>query len=114
MSVLAYWLTTFLWDFMTYQISMWAVIIVFKAAGIEELTGTVETTRATILLFFFHGIATSGLTYCLSFLYKSPSSAQNTMIFLNVSACHCSSVGWFVVTHALTAHCVKSEQCFAE
>jgi hypothetical protein len=104
-SILAYWTTTFLWDFLTYQISMWCCIWIFAGFNVVELIGTPETIRATILLFFFHGIAAAGMTYVLSFLYKSPSSAQNTMIFINVSAVDRSS-GCLLSRNGVDA-CVK-------
>ena len=83
-SILAYWSTSFIWDFLTYQISMWVCIWIIASFNISELTGAGSPIRATILLFFFHGIAAAGLCYILTYFYKSPSSAQNTMIFLNV------------------------------
>ena len=83
-SILAYWSTTFLWDFLSYQISMWCCIWILVGFNVTELIGNSDTIRATILLFFFHGIAAAGLCYILTYFYKSPSSAQNTMIFLNV------------------------------
>ena len=60
-------------------------IIILKAFDVKELTGDASLTRATILLFFFFGTSTAGLTYCLSYLFKSASTAQNMVIFLNVS-----------------------------
>jgi hypothetical protein len=59
-------------------------IIILKAFDVKELTGSVEVMRATILLFFFFGLSTAGLTYCLTYLFKSASTAQNLVIFLNV------------------------------
>ncbi len=59
-------------------------IIILKALKVDGLMGTRDAAEATILLFCFHGIATAGLTYCLSYLFKSPAAAQNVMIFVNV------------------------------
>jgi hypothetical protein len=59
--------------------------MILKVFSIDELTGTPELTQATILLFFFFGTSTAGLTYCLTYLFKSASTAQNAVIFFNVS-----------------------------
>ena len=58
---------------------------VLEGFNITQLVGTSDLTRATILLFFFFGLSTAGLTYCLTYLFKSASTAQNAVIFLNVS-----------------------------
>ncbi len=62
---------------------------------ISGLVGAHDVIEGTILLFFFHGLAAAGFTYCITFLFKSPASAQNVMIFINVRVCArvCTDVG---------------------
>ena len=61
-----------------------ASIAILKIFSVSELIGNEDVTRATILLFFFYGFSTAGLTYCLTYLFKSASTAQNVVIFFNV------------------------------
>jgi hypothetical protein len=53
--------------------------------NVDKLTGTTDAIGATIALFVLHGTAAAGFTYCLTYLFKAPASAQNVMIFINVS-----------------------------
>ena len=59
-------------------------IAILKFLHVDKLMGTNEVAEGTVLLFAFHGLAAAGFTYCFSFLFKSPSSAQSVTIFLNV------------------------------
>jgi hypothetical protein len=61
-------------------------IAIFFIWGVDTLVGTGELLGATIALLLLHGSASAGMTYCLTYLFKSHSSAQNAMIFLNVRA----------------------------
>ncbi len=52
--------------------------------NVDKLAGSRDVIGATIALFVLHGSAAAGFTYCLTYLFKSPASAQNVMIFINV------------------------------
>ena len=60
-------------------------IAVLQAFNVKELIGGSDLLRATILLFFFFGFGTAGMTYCLSYLFKSAATAQLVIVFFNVS-----------------------------
>lgn len=71
-------------------------IIIFKIFSTDTLVGDSDVTRATILLFFFFGTSTAGLTYCMTYLFKSASTAQNVVIFLQV-VCMFLVIAFFIL-----------------
>jgi ABC-type multidrug transport system ATPase subunit len=80
----AYWLSTYLWDIANYQISCWITIILMLAFGIETFTTTErEVVGGVIVLLLLFGPATAGFTYCVSFLFKSPSMCNLFVIVFN-------------------------------
>ncbi|CAM9341769.1 unnamed protein product, partial [Choristocarpus tenellus] len=81
-SIVAYWVSTFLFDVVSYLVPcavFIGLIYVFHVPSYTEGEGGV----ATILLFLLYGPAVAPFTYCISFLFKSHSSAQNMVLFLN-------------------------------
>ena len=70
----AYWLSTYFWDSINYQLPLWIVVILMYATGLEAFT-TIErgVASGTIVLLFLFGPAAAGFTYCVSFAFKSPS-----------------------------------------
>lgn len=81
-SVPAYWLSSFLWDNLTYQFAVWAIlviIILFPDTGL--LTGD-EAFGTFIGLFMLFGPAIIGFTYILTFFFKTASGAQIITIFV--------------------------------
>lgn len=60
-------------------------MLILTKLDVREFVGTADAFRATVLLFELYGLATCALTYLLSFAFKSASTAQNSVIFLNVS-----------------------------
>lgn len=70
----AYWLSTFLWDVMNYQIPLWITVILMLAFDVGVLTtktGNVFGGVLTLLLLF--GPASAAFAYCVSYAFKSPS-----------------------------------------
>jgi len=70
----AYWLSTYAWDTLNYQLPLWIIIAFMYAVGLEAFTTNDRGVAAgTILTMFLFGPAAAGFTYCTSFLFKSPS-----------------------------------------
>lgn len=70
----AYWLSTYAWDTLNYQLPLWIVVIFIYATGLEALiTNERGVASGTISTLFLFGPASAGFTYCVSFLFKSPS-----------------------------------------
>ena len=80
----AYWLSTYCWDIMNYQIPLWVVVALMYALDVESFIttdkGASSTTLALLILF---GPASAGFTYILSFRFKSPSMANLFIIVFN-------------------------------
>lgn len=80
----AYWLSSYIWDIVNYQFPLWIIVILMYAFGVESFTTSEDSVNVgTILLLFFFGPAAAGFTYILTFLFKSPSSANMFVIVTN-------------------------------
>jgi ABC-type multidrug transport system fused ATPase/permease subunit len=70
----SYWLSTWLWDVANYQIPMGITIILMFAFGVDVMTTTDRgVLGGVIILFVLFGPAGASFTYCVSFLFSSPS-----------------------------------------
>eukprot|EP01138_Halocafeteria_seosinensis_P007062 gb/GECG01007221.1/.p1 GENE.gb/GECG01007221.1/~~gb/GECG01007221.1/.p1 ORF type:complete len:1912 (+),score=224.19 gb/GECG01007221.1/:1-5736(+) len=86
-SIPAYWISTFLWDFASYLLPMAGTIILIAIFDVKELISTDrDRLLALFLLLFLYGTSVSGFTYCLTYLFKNYSSAQNFVLFINMLA----------------------------
>eukprot|EP00644_Phytophthora_capsici_P001766 jgi/Phyca11/533489/estExt2_fgenesh1_pg.C_PHYCAscaffold_140069 len=86
----AFWLSNFIWDFVLYLIPCAAAILMIKGFGIDSMTGSSacnscssETFPAVIVLFLLFGLAICPFTYCLSYLFKEHASSQTYTIMIN-------------------------------
>eukprot|EP00004_Rigifila_ramosa_P026391 TRINITY_DN818_c0_g1_i1.p1 TRINITY_DN818_c0_g1~~TRINITY_DN818_c0_g1_i1.p1 ORF type:complete len:1668 (-),score=437.00 TRINITY_DN818_c0_g1_i1:51-5054(-) len=85
-SVYAYWAANMTWDLIMFAITSIGTIIVFLAFDKQEFIGNFETFAATFFLFVFYGLAVIPWTFCWSFAFTNPSSAQNAMLMINFLA----------------------------
>jgi ATP-binding cassette, subfamily A (ABC1), member 3 len=70
----AYWLSSFLWDSINYQIPLWITIALFFLFDMDLLTTNDRDAFSGILaVLFLYGPAATAYTYCLSFAFSSPS-----------------------------------------
>jgi ATP-binding cassette subfamily A (ABC1) protein 1 len=59
----AYWLSSYGWDIMNYQLPLWIVVILMFALGVDAFTTTEYNVRsATIVIMFLFGPAITGFT----------------------------------------------------
>lgn len=80
----AYWLSTYLWDIANYQIPCWITIILMFAFSVETFTTSDRgVVGGVIVLLLLFGPATAGFTYCVSFLFSSPSMCNLFVIVFN-------------------------------
>jgi len=79
----AYWLSTFLFDCVTYIIPALLSILICAAFDVKEFISR-ESSRlgATVLLFALYGTSVAAFTYCLTYLFQSHSTAQNVVLFV--------------------------------
>lgn len=77
----AYWLSTYLWDIMNYQIPLWATVIMMFAFNVTALTTTTnDVVIGVVVALIFYGPASAGFSYCVSFVFKSPSMCNMFII----------------------------------
>lgn len=70
----SYWLSTWLWDVANYQIPLWITVILMFAFGIGAMTTTQDgIVGAIISVLILFGPAAASFSYCISFLFSSPS-----------------------------------------
>ncbi len=80
----AYWLSTFAWDVMNYQLPLWIIVIMIYGFGIESFTTSERDINiGTIVILFLYGPAAAGFAYMISFFFKSPSNANSFIIVFN-------------------------------
>jgi hypothetical protein len=77
----AYWISTWLWDVANYQIPLWITVILMFAFDINILTTTERgVVGGIITLLFLFGPAAASFTYCVTFLFSSPSICNLVII----------------------------------
>ena len=77
----AYWLSTWLWDVANYQFPLWITVILMFAFDITALTTTDNgIVGGVICLLVLFGPAAASFTYCVSFLFTSPSICNLVII----------------------------------
>jgi len=89
--VIAYWVSTFLWDNLSFCIT--TCFFAFLVAGpifgedTPNLGGGGSKNSAELVCFFellfLFGASVSGFAYMISYLFKAPSNAQIVMIFIS-------------------------------
>lgn len=81
----AYWLSTYLWDIVNYQIPLWATIFLMFAFDVGILTTNNRGIFGGICtILFLFGPALAGFAYCVSFAFNSASACN---IFVIVFGC---------------------------
>jgi ATP-binding cassette, subfamily A (ABC1), member 3 len=70
----AYWISTFLWDSLNYQLPLWITVIMMFIFDVGVLTTRTNGVLSGVLaILFLYGPASAGFAYCASFAFKSPS-----------------------------------------
>jgi len=78
---LAYWLSTWLWDIANYQIPCWITVILMYAFDVTPLTTKEnDAVYGVITIMFLYGPAVASFSYCVSFLFTSPSICNLILI----------------------------------
>eukprot|EP00897_Mesotaenium_endlicherianum_P001210 jgi/Mesen1/1116/ME000123S00292 len=81
-SVLAYWVSNYVWDCITYILPVALAMALFFCFNIQEFIGA-ETLVPTTLIVVGYGPAVAGLTYCLTFFFTDHSIAQNVVLLVH-------------------------------
>ncbi|CAN1829239.1 ABC transporter A family member 1 [Linum perenne] len=81
-SVLSYWASTYIWDFVSFLFPLSLAMFLFYIFGLEQFIGK-ESVLSTILLFLGYGSAIASSTYCLTFFFSDHAMAQNVVLLVH-------------------------------
>ncbi|XP_031398981.1 ABC transporter A family member 1 isoform X1 [Punica granatum] len=82
-SVLSYWTSTYMWDFISFLFPSSFAIVLFYIFGLEQFIG-VGRILPTVLMFLEFGLAVASSTYCLTFFFTDHTMAQNVVLLVHV------------------------------
>ncbi|CUF95885.1 ABC transporter, putative [Bodo saltans] len=82
-SMLAFWLSSLVWDLLTFLFTEALCMAVFFIFKRDEFIGDAMTAAATFTLFFMYGLASIPFSYVVSFAFKNSSTAQNITMMGN-------------------------------
>jgi len=82
-SIPAYWLSTFVFDSLTYVIPGGLAVVLVVVFGVQDLIRG-ESLAATIVLIALYGVSVAAFTYCVSYAFGSHSTAQIVVLVLNL------------------------------
>lgn len=96
-SIYAYWVSSFVFDVLSYIPTVAMVMILCLIYGFDSFTEN-SGGGATFLLFMLFGPAVAAFTYVVSFAFKSHSTAQLMVMFGNFITGLCLMIVSFVLT----------------
>uniref|UniRef100_A0A0G4HZ59 ABC transporter domain-containing protein n=1 Tax=Chromera velia CCMP2878 TaxID=1169474 RepID=A0A0G4HZ59_9ALVE len=85
LSIPAYWIATLVWDFVYFAVTAGVALGLLNAFEVESLGGK-DSLGATAALLACFGLSVAGLTYCLQFLFRSETLAQNVLLWVYILA----------------------------
>ncbi|XP_027350044.1 ABC transporter A family member 1 [Abrus precatorius] len=81
-SILSYWASTFVWDFVSFLFPASFAIVLFYIFGLDQFVGGVSLLP-TILMLLEYGLAIASSTYCLTFFFFDHTMAQNVVLLVH-------------------------------
>ncbi|XP_020114345.1 ABC transporter A family member 1 isoform X2 [Ananas comosus] len=81
-SILSYWLSTYIWDFISFLFPTSLAMLLFFIFGLNQFIGT-NCFIPTLVLFLEYGLAVASSTYCLTFFFSDHSAAQNVVLLVH-------------------------------
>ncbi|GAV57854.1 ABC_tran domain-containing protein/ABC2_membrane_3 domain-containing protein [Cephalotus follicularis] len=81
-SVLSYWTSIYIWDFVSYLFPSTIAIFLFYIFGLDQFVGK-DCFVPTTLLFLEYGLAIASSTYCLTFFFSDHTVAQNVVLLVH-------------------------------
>jgi len=82
-STLAYWFSSYVWEFLNYLLPAFLTILLLEAYNVEWAVG--ENLGGTVTVVLLFGLSVTPFQYLLSFAFEDPSSAQNISLMVNFS-----------------------------
>jgi ATP-binding cassette, subfamily A (ABC1), member 3 len=84
-SMLAYWSSTWLWDFACFQVPLWTIVVLIKIFNVKALIKG-ENGAGLISLLILYGASINSFTQLFSFLFDKHSQAQVTIALRRLGA----------------------------
>ncbi|KAG7961902.1 hypothetical protein I3843_09G039100 [Carya illinoinensis] len=81
-SVLSYWASTYIWDFVSFLFPSSFAIILFYIFGLDQFIGR-GCVLSTVIMFLEYGLSIASLTYCLTFFFSDHTMAQNVVLLVH-------------------------------
>ncbi|KAM6568335.1 hypothetical protein CsatB_016320 [Cannabis sativa] len=81
-SILSYWASTYIWDFISFLFPFSFAIGLFSIFGLDQFIGR-DCFLPTVIMFLGYGLAVASSTYCLSFFFSDHTMAQNVVLLIN-------------------------------
>lgn len=81
-SILSYWISTYIWDFISYLVPASFAMLLFYIFGLEQFIGS-GSLLPTVLILLEYGFAIASSTYCLTFFFSEHSMAQNVVLLVH-------------------------------
>ncbi|CAB4317029.1 unnamed protein product [Prunus armeniaca] len=81
-SILSYWASTYIWDFISFLFPSSFAIILFYIFGLEQFIGS-GCLLSTVIMFLAYGLAIASTTYCLTFFFSDHTMAQNVVLLVH-------------------------------
>ncbi|KAK7336540.1 hypothetical protein VNO77_17083 [Canavalia gladiata] len=81
-SILSYWASTFVWDFVSFLFPASFAIILFYIFGLDQFVGGVSLLP-TVFMLLEYGLAIASSTYCLTFFFFDHTMAQNVVLLVH-------------------------------
>ncbi|KAK9157371.1 hypothetical protein Scep_003945 [Stephania cephalantha] len=82
-SVLSYWISTYIWDFISFLFPSSFAIVLFYIFGLDQFVGS-DCLLPTSFMFMEYGLAVAAFSYCLTFFFSEHSMAQNVILLINI------------------------------
>lgn len=81
-SILSYWASTYVWDFVSFLVPTSIAIVLFYIFGLDQFVGT-GGFCPTVTIFLEYGLAVASSTYCMTFFFSDHSVAQNVVLLVH-------------------------------
>ncbi|VFQ98820.1 unnamed protein product [Cuscuta campestris] len=81
-SILSYWASAYIWDFISFLFPSSFSLIIFCIFGLDQFVGK-DSLFPTALMFLEYGLAIASSTYCLTFFFSEHSMAQNVVLLVH-------------------------------
>ncbi|PRQ44758.1 putative ABC transporter, P-loop containing nucleoside triphosphate hydrolase [Rosa chinensis] len=81
-SILSYWTSTYIWDFISFLFPSSFAIVLFYTFGLDQFIGR-GCLLSTVVMFLAYGLAIASSTYCLTFFFSDHTMAQNVVLLVH-------------------------------